>query len=100
MSVNEILHKALMAAIGIPEKINEVVEDLIKKGELSESQGARLVKECTEKVSRTGDELQKNLSELIDKTLETMNIPTRDEVDGLNKKVTALSARVKKLEKS
>ena len=69
MSVNEILHKALMAGIGIPEKVNEVIEDLIKKGELSESQGARLVKECTEKAGRAGDELQKNMAELIDKTL-------------------------------
>lgn len=100
MSINEIVHKALMAGIGLPEKVSEIVDDLVKKGELSKSQGAKLVKECSDKVGRSGEEINKAMTELIDKTLEKMNIPTRDEVEKLKKKVTALSARVKKLEKS
>jgi len=100
MTINEMIHKTLMAGLGVPEKINEVVDELVKKGELSESQGAKLVRECTEKVSRTGDEINKIVSELIDSALEKMNIPTRDEVDKLNKKITTLSSKVKKLEES
>ena len=100
MTINEILHKALMAGVGLPEKLKELVDDLVEKGELSKSEGARLVKECSEKVSKSGDELNKGMAELINKTLEKMNIPTRDEVDKLSKKVTALSARIKKLEKA
>jgi len=89
-----------MAGLGVPEKINEVVDELVKKGELSESQGAKLVRECSEKVSRTGDEINKTVSDLIEKALEKMNIPTMDEVDKLNKKLVALSTKVKKLEQS
>ena len=100
MSINEILHKALMAGIGLPEKLKELVDDLVEKGELSKSEGARLVKECSEKVGRTGDDLNKGMAEFINKTLEKMNIPTRAEVDKLSKKVTALSSRLKKLEDS
>ncbi len=100
MSINEMIHKTLMAGLGVPEKINEVVDELVKKGELSESQGANLVRECTEKVNRTGDEINKTVSDLIDRALEKMNIPTRDEVDKLNKKITTLSSKVKKLEQS
>ena len=100
MTVNEMIHKTLMAGLGVPEKINEVVDELVEKGELSESQGAKLVRECTEKVSRTGDEINRTVSELINKALEKMNIPTRDEVDKLNKKITTLSSKVKKLEQS
>ena len=100
MTINEIIHKTLMAGLGVPEKINEVVDELVKKGELSESQGANLVRECTEKVSRTGDEINKTVSDLIDRALEKMNIPSRDEVDKLNKKIATLSTKVKKLEES
>ncbi len=100
MTINEMIHKTLMAGLGVPEKINEVVDELVKKGELSESQGAKLVRECTEKVSRTGDEINKTVSDLIDRALEKMNIPTRHEVDKLNKKITTLSTKVKKLEAS
>jgi polyhydroxyalkanoate synthesis regulator phasin len=100
MSINEIVHKALMAGIGLPEKVSEIVDELVKKGELSKSQGAKLVKECSDKVGRSGEEINKAMAELIDKALEKMNIPARDEVEKLKKKVTALSARVKKLENS
>jgi polyhydroxyalkanoate synthesis regulator phasin len=98
MTINEIVHKALMLGIGVPEKVKELVDELVEKGELSESQGAKIVKECSEKVSKSGDELNKTVAELINKTLEKMNIPTADEVEKLQKKLTALSARVKKLE--
>ena len=100
MTINELIHKTLMAGLGVPEKINEVVEELVKKGEISESQGAKLVRECSEKVSKTGDEINKTVSDLIDKALEKMNIPTREEVDKLNKKITTLSAKIKKIEQS
>ena len=100
MSINEIVHKALMLGIGIPEKLKELVDDLVEKGELSESQGARLVKECSEKIGRSGEELNSNISELINKALERMNIPTKEDMEKIQKKLTALSARVKKLEGS
>ncbi len=100
MSINEIIHKTLMAGLGVPEKINEVVDELVKKGELSESQGSKLVKECTEKVSRTGEEINNTISDLINKALEKMNIPKREDVDRLNKKIMALSNKIKKLEQS
>jgi polyhydroxyalkanoate synthesis regulator phasin len=98
MTINEILHKALMAGLGVPEKMKEIIDELVKKGELSESQGAKLVKEWSDKAGKTGEDIGKNITDLINKTLEKMNIPTRDEVEKLERKVTALSARVKKLE--
>ncbi|MEW6602851.1 MAG: phasin family protein [Nitrospirota bacterium] len=100
MTINEIIHKALMAGVGVPEKISELVDELVKKGELSERQGAKLVKEYSAKASKSGEDISKSVSEIINKALEKMNIPTRDEVEKLSRKITALSARIKKLEES
>ena len=100
MTVNDILHKILMAGLGVPEKMKDLVEDLVKKGELSESEGARLVRECTEKVTKSGEDVSKIISELIGKTLEKMNIPARNEVEELKKKLKSLSSKVKKLEET
>ncbi|RJQ46684.1 MAG: hypothetical protein C4538_06330 [Nitrospiraceae bacterium] len=100
MTINDLMHKALMAGLGVPEKLKDLIDDLVKKGELSESQGAKLVKEWSDKASKTGDDLNKGLTDFVNKTLEKMNIPTRDEVEKLERKITALSARVKKLEGS
>jgi polyhydroxyalkanoate synthesis regulator phasin len=98
MTLNEIIHKAVLAGLGVPEKLKELIDELVKKGELSELQGAKLVKEWSDKASKTGEDISKGITDLADKTLEKMNIPTRDEVEKLEKKITALSARVKKLE--
>ncbi len=98
MTINDIMHKALMAGLGVPEKMKEVIDELVKKGELSESQGARLVKECSDKVSQTGEDISRNISDLIGKTLEKMHVPSKDEFEKLNRKVLSLSSRVKKIE--
>ncbi|MBI5740607.1 MAG: phasin family protein [Nitrospirae bacterium] len=98
MNINELWHKTLMAGLGVPEKMKEMIDDLVKKGELSESQGAKFVKEWSEKAGKTGDDISKSMTDLINSTLEKMNIPTKEEVEKLERKVTALSARVKKLE--
>ncbi len=98
MTLNDILHKTLMAALGVPEKLKDITDDLVKKGELSESQGARLVKECTEKAAKSGEDISKSIADLIKMTMEKMNIPSRDEVDELNRKMKSLSSKVRKLE--
>ena len=54
MNINEIMHRALMAGVGIPEKLKELIDELVEKGELSKSQGARLAKECSEKAIKSG----------------------------------------------
>ncbi len=100
MNINEIMHRALMAGVGIPEKLKELIDELVEKGELSKSQGARLAKECSEKAIKSGEDLSKGISELISKALEKMNIPARDEVESIKRKVTALSAKIKKLEEA
>jgi polyhydroxyalkanoate synthesis regulator phasin len=100
MPVLDYIHKALLAGLGVQESVKELVDELIKKGELNESQGAALVKEWTDKVERSGENLGKNFSELVSKTLEKMNIPTRDEIEELHNKVRALSARVNQHEES
>jgi poly(hydroxyalkanoate) granule-associated protein len=109
MTIFNVVRNALMAGFGVQEKVKEFIDELVKKGELSESQGAKLVKEWTEKadktssdVSKSADDLVSNLSksadDIVSKTLQKMNIPTKEDIERLNKKIQSLSARVKKLE--
>lgn len=98
MTVFDVVRNALLAGFGVQEKVKEFIDELVKKGELSESQGARLVKEWTEKADKSTSDLSKSISELVSRTLEKMNIPTRDDIDALNKKIQSLSVRIKKLE--
>lgn len=99
MSLLEVWQRALMAGLGMQEKVNEFVDELVKKGELSETQGAKLIKEWSDKAGATKNEFDKSIKDLINMAVEKINFPTRKEFDELNKKVEALSEMVKKLEK-
>ncbi|MBI5187454.1 MAG: phasin family protein [Nitrospirae bacterium] len=98
MTFFDVVRNAMLAGFGVQEKVKEFIDELVKKGELSESQGAKLVKEWTEKAGKTSDQLSKSISELVTKTLEKMNLPTKDDIEKLDKKVQSLSNRLRKLE--
>jgi len=98
MILFEVIRKALLAGLGVQAKVKELIDELVKKGELSKTEGSRLIKEWTDKAQKTGEDLSKGIADLIGKTFEKMNIPTREEVERLNRKVQALSTRLKKLE--
>ncbi|MEE9523643.1 MAG: phasin family protein [Thermodesulfovibrionales bacterium] len=98
MTAFDIVRNALLAGLGVQEKIKEFVDELVKKGELSDSQGAKLIKEMAEKADKGTEDLSKTFSELITKILDKMNLPTRDDLEKINKKLNSLSAKLKKIE--
>ena len=100
MAILDIIRSAMLAGFGVQEKVREFIDDLVKKGELSESQGAKLVKEWSEKADKNAEDISKSLNELVQKALEKMSLPSRDEVAKLKEQVNALSERIQKLEET
>lgn len=98
MTLVDILRKGLLAGFGMQEKVRELVDELVEKGELSKSEGAKLVREWSEKAEKSSSEFNKTLTDIITKTMDRMNLPTKDDLDKLDKKVHTLSNRIKKLE--
>ena len=98
MTPFEIIRKAMLAGFGVQEKINEYINDLVAKGELSDSQGAKLVKEWTEKAEKSATEMNQTVTDLVNAAIVKVNLASKDELEKLSLKVQALSARVKKLE--
>lgn len=98
MALFDVVRNALLAGFGVQEKVREFVDDLVKKGELSESQGAKLVREWSEKFEKNTEDLSKSLSDVVAKTMEKMNLSTKDDVQKLNEKIDALSSRVSRME--
>lgn len=98
MALFDVVRNALLAGFGVQEKVREFVDDLVKKGELSDIQGAKLVREWSEKFEKNTDDLGKSLSEMVSKTLQKMNLSTKDDMQKLTEKIDALSQRVSKME--
>ncbi len=98
MSLIDTIRNAMLAGFGMQEKVKEFVDDLVKKGELSESQAAKLVKEWSDKFEKNTTDISKSLNEVVTKTLEKMNLSTKDDIQKLNEKVDTLAARLAKIE--
>jgi polyhydroxyalkanoate synthesis regulator phasin len=98
MTVADIIKKAMLAGLGAQEKAKEFVDELVKKGELSQSDGASLVKEWTTKAEESRKDIDQKIKDTISLAFEKLNIPSRDDLSGMEKKLQNISARLIKLE--
>jgi poly(hydroxyalkanoate) granule-associated protein len=98
MTVADVIKKAMLAGLGAQEKAKEFIDELVKAGELSKNEGATLVKEWVSKAEESTKDMDHKLKDAISATFEKLNIPSRDDVASLEKKIQSLSARLSKLE--
>ena len=98
MTVAEVIKKAMLAGLGAQEKAKEFIDELVKAGELSKNEGATLVKEWVSKAEESTKDMDHKLKDAISAAFEKLNIPTRDDMASLEKKIQSLSARLSKIE--
>lgn len=98
MTVSEVIKKAMLVGLGAQEKAKEFVDELVKAGELSKSEGATLVKEWVSKAEESSKDMDHKVKDAINAAFEKLNIPTRDDLGNLEKKIQGISARLSKLE--
>jgi polyhydroxyalkanoate synthesis regulator phasin len=96
--VIEAVRKMMLAGFGAQEKFRELVDDLVKRGELSESQGAKVVREWSDKAGEGTAEIGRTLGDMVTGVLEKMHLPTRDDIARMEREVQELKARVISLE--
>lgn len=94
----ETIKTALMAGLGVQEKVKEFVDDLVRKGELNESEGAKLMKEWVDRAKVSGEDVTKMMSDGVSVGFDKANIARKEDLEALTKKVQQLSVRLKKLE--
>jgi len=108
----------LLASVGVvamsKEEIETLVNRLVEKGEITEKDGRKLVEDVlnrtkklsdstvkvtTEKVSKTTSKTEDILTKRIEAILNSMNIPSKQDIDQLTRKIDALSRKVSALDK-
>jgi len=98
MTVSEVIKKAMLVGLGAQEKAKEFVDELVKAGELSKGEGATLVKEWVSKAEESSKDMDHKVKDAINAAFEKLNIPTRDDLEKLDRKIQGISARLSKLE--
>lgn len=93
--------KFLFAGIGFAaltkEKAEKLVDDLVKRGELSEDEGAKFVKDLVNKIEKRSGEL-KDQVEKIGKKPATASSNGHEDIEALQKKIDQLTKMVADLQ--
>lgn len=95
--------KMLLAGIGIlsltREKAEKITEDLIKRGEVNESESKEFVMELLDKAEKEKNRLIEKIKPDIEKEIEKTNYSLKDSVINLEKKIDDLSNKIEQIKK-
>ena len=81
------------------ERANEIAQELIKKGELSQTESKEFVMDLMDKAEKEKDKLLEKIRPEIEKSLEKMNFASKKSVEELEKKIDELGEKIDKLSK-
>lgn len=102
----EATRKVLLAGVGVvalaQEEAESFVNKLVERGELAEKDGRQLVKDMMERRKKATDEVQEevDLDARIERILHRLNVPTKNDIDGVSRQITALTKKVDELRKA
>lgn len=77
-------------AIMTTEKIQSIMDELVKKGEMTEKEAREAVNEFVEKSKQARKDLEEKMEQMATGLLHRMNIPTRKEIDEIKERLARL----------
>jgi len=90
----DFVKKGMLIGIGLAtltrEKIEQTIDELIKKGEMSEKEGKEALDDLVKKSKEVRKELTDKVEKTVADTLKKLNIPTRKEFSELEEKIEQL----------
>lgn len=89
--MTDVINKAFLAGLGAinltREKLESVVDELVKKGELARGDKSGILEGLSEEVEKRRDELKSFVRKEVQKVLKSLDVPSRDEVDALKEEI-------------
>jgi polyhydroxyalkanoate synthesis regulator phasin len=92
------LETLLLSGLGIAsitqEKMQKFVDDMVKQGEMSEKEGSAMVKKMMDGMEKNRREMEARMNKTFKEMFEKTKVPTRREVQALEKKIDDLNRRL------
>lgn len=77
------------------EKAEKLIDELVKKGEISRKEGDVIVKDLMKKSEAQRKELEKRINAEIKKTLDGVGVATKKDIERLERKIDNLAKEMK-----
>ena len=100
----EAARKVLLASVGAIALAQDETEDfirrLVERGEIAEKDGRKLIREMRDRRKKDREKVEDEVGKRVEEVLKRMKVPTKSDVESLNKKITDLSKKLDELKKS
>ena len=98
------MRKLILASIGAvaiaQEELENLVDKLVERGELAEKEGKKLLDEMKERRRRKGAKAETEINKRVEELMRSMNVPTKDDINALSKKINDLDKKVDGLKRA
>jgi polyhydroxyalkanoate synthesis regulator phasin len=95
------LKQMLYAGIGLAavtkEKAEEVIAELIKRGEMSKEEGKDMLNTLINRMQEESEKLKQKINEQVENTISSMNLVRKSELDEVLEKLTNLEKRLEEI---
>ena len=94
----DLIKKTMLTGIGLAlktkDEVENLAEDLIKQGKLSETEGKKFLEEIKGKYEDSQKKLEKRVEKTVKELLKKANLVTSDELNALKKEIRELKKAV------
>lgn len=98
--MEDLFKKVIYTGVGLvsttAEKIQTNIDELVKKGSLSEEEGKKVVEDLLENTESKKEEFEGKLKEMINNAISALNLPSKSDIDSLLTRIDELEAKAKK----
>lgn len=93
-----LFHKMYLFGLGVQRDIEETVKNLIDRGEVRAEEQQKVVDDFMKKAKENTGKVEEKINEMINKTLEGMNLVPKEKFDALERRTQVLESKVLELE--
>lgn len=92
--MKDLINKGLAFGLGLAvvskEQIEKLVDELVKKGEVSSAESKEMIRDLFEKGEAEKKEMNIRIHEQLEKLLKELNIPTKADLERLEQRIQDL----------
>ncbi len=93
-----LFHKLYLFGLGLQKDIEGTIRHLIERGEMEADEKEKMVDDFMKKTKESGKKFEKKIEEMINQTLESMNLVPKEKFETLEKRVQILERKILELE--
>ena len=101
--MEDLFKKVFYTGIGLvsntTDSLKKGMDDLVKKGKISEAEGAKVVSNLEENLAEKREEFEAILTNAVGITMAKLNLPTAEGINRLEKRIKSLEIKVGLLSK-